>query len=447
MLSGHLASAQGDIACALTQTLRQLDADFLDCQSYTEEASAHVSSGASSSCVMHAAACMSRSWTMRLACLRLQVRATSGASGSVAYLSTSTQMLHVASVGGSNVIMGELLHGLAKQVAEAAFLSPHAEAPSLIGMGRLRGARPAGDTWPTPEQEAALHRTLCFIVGFSFWHAPLGEAATPGCPCRDAQERGQPWGCSAAVQRLEERAGSERGGKAAAACAREPHRWGARLLEPGRACRRCPARALLLEGEGGQDAMPPVMLRHASQHTAVSGSVKGVADAQAIAADPHGSADTAVPHTADHLVCFAAHQESARLPRYAVSPYMQHLSAVLEDTTVAPSFNTVPHARRLPGMDLAALVLTLKWPANSINQAFADSSVLERLRRSPEREAAPLGQAQRHWRLIRTLCIEYTRARRCCITKCCHASQHCASLEWYHGQASCKTEDRLRAAV
>lgn len=63
-------------------------------------------------------------------------------------------------------------------------------------------------------------------------------------------------------------------------------------------------------------------------------------------------------------------------------------------------------------MDMAALVLTLKWPANSINQAFADSSLLERLRRSPEREAAPLGQAQRHWRLIRTLCIEYTRAHR-----------------------------------
>ena len=66
----------------------------------------------------------------------------------MAYLSTSTQMLHVASVGGSNIIMGELLHGLAKQVAEATFLTPHAEKSCLIGMGRLRDPHLAGGLHP-----------------------------------------------------------------------------------------------------------------------------------------------------------------------------------------------------------------------------------------------------------------------------------------------------------
>ena len=71
------------------------------------------------------------------------------------------------------------------------------------------------------------------------------------------------------------------------------------------------------------------------------------------------------------------------------------------------------HARRLADLDLTALVLTLKWPANSINQAFAGNAVLERLRCcSPERDIVPVRPAQRHWRLIRTLCIEYTRAHR-----------------------------------
>jgi hypothetical protein len=70
------------------------------------------------------------------------------------------------------------------------------------------------------------------------------------------------------------------------------------------------------------------------------------------------------------------------------------------------------HARRPADLDLTALVVTLKWPANSINQAFADNALLERLRCSPEREPMPVRPAQRHWRLIRTLCIEYTRAHR-----------------------------------
>ena len=76
---------------------------------------------------------------------------------------------------------------------------------------------------------------------------------------------------------------------------------------------------------------------------------------------------------------------------------------------------------RRAGLDVAALVLTLKWPANSVNQAFSGGSItLETMHRSCEREASPAGRAQRHWRLIRTLCVEYPRAHRCCMQiPCC----------------------------
>ena len=91
-----------------------------------------------------------------------------------------------------------------------------------------------------------------------------------------------------------------------------------------------------------------------------------------------------VQHTADHLVTFALQQETFHLPRWR------------------DDFN------------VAALVLTIKWPANSMNQAYSGSGkLLEGLQRSAAHHMSPSGRAQRCWRLIRTLYIEYQRAHKC----------------------------------
>ena len=94
-------------------------------------------------------------------------------------------------------------------------------------------------------------------------------------------------------------------------------------------------------------------------------------------------------HTADHLVKFALQHETMRLPR-------GH-----DDSSIA------------------ALVMTLKWPANSMNQAFAGGGkLLDGLQRSAAQQMSPSGRAQRRWRLVRTLCIEYQRAHRCTQAPC-----------------------------
>ncbi len=60
---------------------------------------------------------------------------------------------------------------------------------------------------------------------------------------------------------------------------------------------------------------------------------------------------------------------------------------------------------------MVAMVLTFKWPANSINQAFTGKSMLESLQQySTQQHAA---RAKRNWRMVRTLCVEYRRAHRC----------------------------------
>lgn len=66
--------------------------------------------------------------------------------------------------------------------------------------------------------------------------------------------------------------------------------------------------------------------------------------------------------------------------------------------------------RRPANADVAVMVLTFKWPANSINQAFIGKSMLESLQQYSDQQQA--ARAKRHWRLIRTLCIEYSRAHR-----------------------------------
>ena len=94
--------------------------------------------------------------------------------------------------------------------------------------------------------------------------------------------------------------------------------------------------------------------------------------------------ETTVQQTADHLVTFAVQQETLRLTRWS------------------SNFN------------IAALVLTLKWPANSMNQAYASGGkLLEGLQRSAAQQMSMSGRAQQRWRLIRMLCIEYPRAHRC----------------------------------
>ncbi len=72
--------------------------------------------------------------------------------------------------------------------------------------------------------------------------------------------------------------------------------------------------------------------------------------------------------------------------------------------------------RRPQNADVVALVLTFKWPANSINQAYSNvgRAFLE-VMQAPEQQQMqqPSLRAKHRWRLIRTLCVEYKRAHRC----------------------------------
>ena len=62
---------------------------------------------------------------------------------------------------------------------------------------------------------------------------------------------------------------------------------------------------------------------------------------------------------------------------------------------------------------MVALVLTFKWPANSINQAYSNvgKSLLGAMHAPAQQQ--PSLRAKHRWRLIRTLCVEYVRAHRC----------------------------------
>ena len=142
MFAGQLAKAQGDIAHALTQSLLQLDRDFLECEAYTEI----VRTGSLCHNKDLGRIFVFRNVTARARDIRIvQVRAGSGADISVAIIDTQTLVVHLASVGRCNAILGELQHGLAQQVSEAAFLFPYAgDAPAPIGMGMRRDQRLAG---------------------------------------------------------------------------------------------------------------------------------------------------------------------------------------------------------------------------------------------------------------------------------------------------------------
>ena len=60
-------------------------------------------------------------------------------------MDTQSLVLHLACVGRSNVILGELQHGLAQQVSEAAFLFPQDKnGPAPIGMGMRRDQHLSG---------------------------------------------------------------------------------------------------------------------------------------------------------------------------------------------------------------------------------------------------------------------------------------------------------------
>lgn len=76
------------------------------------------------------------------------MRASSGASGSMLFLDRRLHKIYLGCSGGSNMILGELVHGLAVQVAEAQFLCPalvpdsHTVCP--VGTGRWKHRHLAG---------------------------------------------------------------------------------------------------------------------------------------------------------------------------------------------------------------------------------------------------------------------------------------------------------------
>ena len=78
--------------------------------------------------------------------------------------------------------------------------------------------------------------------------------------------------------------------------------------------------------------------------------------------------------------------------------------------------------RKKKGTDACALVITLRWPANSGNQAFPDQSGLFKgtvQRQAPPDARTPSGRARLWWREVRMLLIEFNRARRCHVPSCC----------------------------
>ena len=58
--------------------------------------------------------------------------------------------------------------------------------------------------------------------------------------------------------------------------------------------------------------------------------------------------------------------------------------------------------------DVIALCITLRWPMTSLNHAYKDRT-MSLLDRYP----VPESQAVKLWRLVRALCVDCRRARRC----------------------------------
>ena len=76
---------------------------------------------------------------------------------------------------------------------------------------------------------------------------------------------------------------------------------------------------------------------------------------------------------------------------------------------------------RLPcrdaGAPVGALVITLRWPSSSMNQAFTDQGLRDALKGGRPSAAAGARErssqrARQHWRLVQSLYVEYVRAHR-----------------------------------
>jgi hypothetical protein len=73
--------------------------------------------------------------------------------------------------------------------------------------------------------------------------------------------------------------------------------------------------------------------------------------------------------------------------------------------------------RRDAGAPIGALIVTLRWPSSSMNQAFSDPGVRDALKSGrPSAAAGPQEccsqRARQHWRLVQSLYVEYVRAHR-----------------------------------
>ncbi|CAL8468413.1 g7953 [Coccomyxa elongata] len=241
------------------------------------------------------------------------VKASSGASGTMVFLDRRMHRVHLGCSGGSNIVLGELVHGLAVQIADAQFLCP----PVMLDS-----------------------HTVC----------PVGTGRWKQQTLAEAYNRG----------------------------------------------RRNPADRVEWDGRPKQAAVHTVERQLTAVHESIiigSPGLWGLASPDAAALRSHfylratadldtqanNRAGDCAANTADHLVIFAEQQITDRLPRPA-------------------------------GADVVAMVLTFKWPANSINQAFTGKSMLESLQQySTQQHAA---RAKRNWRMVRTLCMEYRRAHR-----------------------------------
>lgn len=161
VVAAQMSANAANISEALRQTFFRLDEDFLASRAYPESVrqipltkpnhnpneiklplylpKAH----------MQYAAPVSVALTLERWGDAVQVRASSGASGSMVFLDRRLHRVYLACSGGSNMILGELVHGLAVQVAEASFLTPasvpdsHSVCP--VGTGRWKQQHLAGD--------------------------------------------------------------------------------------------------------------------------------------------------------------------------------------------------------------------------------------------------------------------------------------------------------------
>ena len=80
-----------------------------------------------------------------------------------------------------------------------------------------------------------------------------------------------------------------------------------------------------------------------------------------------------------------------------------------------PSDHATCTCRKQGGADVVAVVITLRWSATSMNQAFPaeGGSFLDSLRQQAAPDPrTPSGRAKLRWREVRMLFIEFKRARR-----------------------------------